>query len=182
MLPVLDQGDRLIIVDCPAPRPGDVIIFSSYGEIIAHRVRRVRSGVLITQGDNNPEPDSEHVQSADILGRVEYALNRNGKMRRIYGGKAGRILGFLMRKRACAVGRAEEVYGSVYRSSPLSGLQPFLLPWMRVRVFPGSDGDELHLFLGTRNIGIRRSGSSLWRIKRPFRLIFNDSYLSDRFR
>lgn len=182
MMPVLNEDDRLLVVDCPEPRPGDVILFSSNEQIVAHRVMRVHNGKLITQGDNNPEPDSEYVQNTGIMGRVDYARNRDGKLRRIYGGRRGRITGFLMKIRAAAVRMAVKSFGPLYLSSPLAWLQPLFSPWTRIFIFPGSDGDELQFFLGGHNIGTLRPGSSHWKIRRPFRLIYNDSFLSRRFR
>ncbi|MGC8953921.1 MAG: signal peptidase I [Desulfurococcus sp.] len=63
MLPTLREGD-IVIVQKATPeaiRPGDVIIYSTGGKLIIHRVIKVviRNGeyYYVTKGDNNSLPD-----------------------------------------------------------------------------------------------------------------------------
>jgi len=84
MVPTLQVGDLLVVqgvVDASeinaAPETGDVIVFrkpTDPSEFIVHRaIDKIHGGdqwFFITQGDNNPGPDSWKVPESDVIGRV----------------------------------------------------------------------------------------------------------------
>jgi len=84
MVPTLQVGDLLVVqgvVDASeinaAPETGDVIVFrkpTDPSEFIVHRaIDKTHGGdqwFFITQGDNNPGPDSWKVPESDVIGRV----------------------------------------------------------------------------------------------------------------
>jgi len=84
MVPTLQVGDLLVVqgvVDASGinavPKTGDVIVFrkpTDPSEFIVHRaIDKFHGGdqwFFITQGDNNPGPDSWKVPESDVIGRV----------------------------------------------------------------------------------------------------------------
>lgn len=69
-------GDYVIYekIEYDEVRENDIIIFKSQaketkGLYIIHRVIEVCDGYLITQGDNNPLPDEEHITSDMVVGK-----------------------------------------------------------------------------------------------------------------
>ncbi len=118
------QGDILLVAPATleAVRPGDVVVFCHVkpgGDalLIVHRVRACTAAGLITQGDGCPAPDSEPVRAEDLVGRV-FFVEREGRMRRVWGGHAGRIWAAWLRLRR----RLTPWLGWPYRALRSSGL------------------------------------------------------------
>ncbi len=86
MDPVIVQGDLIIVepVNISSVRVGDIVVYRSLGENIAHRVIAVQkySGMtsLTVKGDNNPAPDGGYVTSASIVGRVAVTVPYAGAL------------------------------------------------------------------------------------------------------
>lgn len=55
--------------------------------LLVHRVIAVRSGGLVTRGDNNPAPDKDFVCLGRLIGRA-VAFERRGRKVRVSGGRA----------------------------------------------------------------------------------------------
>ncbi|MBN1955297.1 MAG: hypothetical protein JW900_09640 [Anaerolineae bacterium] len=98
-------GDVLLAspVCWEAVRPGDVVAFrqpeSGGGVVtIVHRVCSRTAERLVTQGDQAPVPDRRHVSREDFVGRVDL-VQRQGKVRRVCGGLAGRAWSIYLRLR-----------------------------------------------------------------------------------
>ena len=80
MHPTLPSGSLLTVRPLiNQPALGDILVFVWTGQLVAHRLIRVESGVnhtrrIITQGDNCVRPDP--VRSLDrVIGRVSLATN-----------------------------------------------------------------------------------------------------------
>jgi len=79
MLPTLPPGCRIEIGPLPtATRAGDVIVFSSDGQLVAHRLVRRTGGTWITQGDGRLGPDRP-LASSQVLGAVVAAYDEDGQ-------------------------------------------------------------------------------------------------------
>ena len=61
---------------------------------------------VVTQGDNNAAPDSEPVRAENLVGRVCF-VEREGKTRTVWGGRAGRlwVVYLRLRRRIVRLGR-----------------------------------------------------------------------------
>ena len=75
MLPVIKEGDSLLIEGVENIQPGQIIAYlKSRGDwvaIVAHRVMTVRDdGFFISRGDNINKPDPEWISPDKIIGRV----------------------------------------------------------------------------------------------------------------
>jgi len=80
MLPALWPGDTLIIDGrAPRPSPGDIVIFTRYGRLFAHRVVRANGWELITRGDALPDRDPP-LRKSEVLG-VVVGIRRDGVRR-----------------------------------------------------------------------------------------------------
>ncbi len=80
MLPIIRDGDRALTAHgCASVRRGDVVIFRRNGQMVAHRVMRIRDGgcAFVTKGDNAPHFDPP-LSAGEIVGRV-LAVERNGR-------------------------------------------------------------------------------------------------------
>jgi hypothetical protein len=89
-------GDVLLVAPCASDeiRPGDIIAFrravsAQDTTVVVHRVRRRGADGWITQGDGVAAPDAAPVSAAQLIGRVGF-LERDGTVRRVWGGLAGR--------------------------------------------------------------------------------------------
>ncbi len=90
-------GDILLVspASLEAVRPGDVILFAHprpEGQVlpVVHRVRACTAAGLITQGDGCPAPDSAPVRAGELIGRVSF-VERQGRVRRVWGGRVGQM-------------------------------------------------------------------------------------------
>lgn len=79
MLPAIWPGDVLTIHQHnPADsEPGQVILFSRNGRLTAHRVIKVSTGFVLTQGDSLPAMDLP-VTPQEVVGRV-VSIQRQGR-------------------------------------------------------------------------------------------------------
>ena len=91
MWPFIRHGDVLTV--CPIDqRPlaaGQVVAFAMAGggRLAVHRIVSARSGAVVVQGDNCPEPDG-CLTPTEILGLVTQ-VERDGRRVRLWGGLAG---------------------------------------------------------------------------------------------
>ena len=107
------QGDVLLVIPIAlqAVCTGDVIAFHKPKPdggftVIVHRVQARTAAMLITRGDNKTAPDSEPVRAEHLVGRV-FFVQRDGRMLRVWGGRAGRLwVRYLrLRRRVLRLGR-----------------------------------------------------------------------------
>ena len=89
-------GDMLVVRETAFEdvQPGDVIAFRAPGgdddaTLVVHRVVARAADGLITRGDACGAPDTAHVQTGDLVGRVIQA-QRGRRVRRVWNGLAGR--------------------------------------------------------------------------------------------
>jgi hypothetical protein len=120
----LRPGDLLLVtpVALDAIRPGDVVAFrrpapDQDAVQLVHRVQaRVKAG-LITRGDLCAGPDPDPVRAAELVGRV-VAVQRGDRVRRVWGGPAGRLWALGLRCRRGLLRLAQAPY-ALLRASGL---------------------------------------------------------------
>jgi hypothetical protein len=90
MLPSVLPGDTLRVERCDAShaRVGDIVMFTRYGRLFAHRVVSAVDGTLVTKGDSLDASDGP-VLDSEFLGRVT-DVQRPGLISRIV--RRGRLL------------------------------------------------------------------------------------------
>jgi signal peptidase I len=98
-------GDYLTLESVPIGdiHPGDVVIYRGLDhegapDKVVHRVMAAVSGGLVTRGDNNPHADTTLVTADNLLGRVTH-VERDGKTRRVRGGRWGLLLARVLHAR-----------------------------------------------------------------------------------
>lgn len=100
------QGEMLLVtpVVLGAVVIGDVIVFrkprpDGSATLVTHRVQARTVERLIARGDNSSSSDLDLVRVEDLVGCVRFA-QWNGKTRRVWGGRAGRLwVGYLRLRR-----------------------------------------------------------------------------------
>jgi signal peptidase len=183
MSPTLKPGDRLQVVPDAGRkvRRGDVIVFSypKDGPQITHRVMAVDSSGIRTRGDNNTDIDPWLLSPDDILGRVDYAQRGNRK-RRVFGGPAGELVALSRRTIRIIDKRTSPLMHPLYSGLARSRfLSRWPRHWIKTRVvsFHRPGGTELQLLLGRHVIGRCLRGETRWRIRRPFRVLVDETRL-----
>lgn len=86
---VFAPGDSLQLEEVPSAglQPGDIIAVQAKLPYV-HRVIRIDGSCIITQGDNNPEPDSP-LMPGQTFRRVAGAVSFNGTPRLFHSGTEG---------------------------------------------------------------------------------------------
>lgn len=183
MNPALKTGDILSIASYGSRkiRKGDIILFRNpEGEdTIVHRVLSVNSKGVRTKGDNNIEMDPWILQPDHIIGRV-VSRKRNNNCARIHGGIPGGTFGFLMGVLHKFNPTVSKILHPVYHKLAESGIGiecMKFLPKIRILSFDGPNGRELQIFMGNHLIGRRFEDGDPWQIKRPFRLVVDETTL-----
>lgn len=186
MNPALKTGDCLRVVSYGTRkiRIGDIILFRNpIGEdMIVHRVFSANSKGVKTRGDHNTEIDPWILQPDHIIGRV-VSIRRNNKRVRVHGGIPGRIFGFLTGVFPKFNPLVSKILHPVYYKLVESGIVikcVRCLPKTRILSFNGRNGRELQLFMGSHFIGRRFADSDQWQIKRPFRLVVDETTLDNQ--
>lgn len=72
MAPAFQTGDILLAVPFPFEnlRLGDIIIWESQGQLVAHRIYEISGASMWTKGDNMPAPDEIPVTKESYRGLV----------------------------------------------------------------------------------------------------------------
>ena len=72
MEPTLHRGDRVRVIRRPLEELhiGDIVAFTGFGQVLAHRVVARVNDYWVTCGDNNPIIDEEHLTASNYLGYV----------------------------------------------------------------------------------------------------------------
>ncbi len=183
MRPLFRPGDRIRFIPCRVEyvRRGDVIIFTPSGqkERVVHRVVSTGPDGIRTQGDANLYRDAWGLRQEDIVGRA-VSLERRGRVIRVAGGIAGRLLSSLIRAFRKSDHLASRVLNPCYRGLARSGFFRALLPTVlrpRVITFEREGAREMQLVLGRHIIGRRPAGAGVWTIRRPFRIFIDEQAL-----
>lgn len=184
MSPTLRPGDQIVVVpyDGWKARRGDVIVFRGPGgQQIAHRAVRVESQGIRTRGDNNRDMDPWTLSPEDILGQVVY-VQRAKRRRKVFGGLAGRVFGAIVRGAHLLDASISRLLRPTYhRLARRRFATRFMSRHLQTRVvsFIRPEGLELHLLVGRLVIGRRLPGEAQWCIRRPFRLLVDETRLSE---
>lgn len=182
MQPLLCRGDQVTLQPYGAdlPRVGDVVAYqASGGRVVIHRVVRVEPNQLITRGDNCPQEDPP-VLLEQLLGRVT-TLTRFGQRSRVWGDRAGRLLGSALRRANPWSRRVRSWLGPSYRAAAATGVVQRLARGriqLRVYVYERPYGREEVLFLGERAVGARVDGGA-WQIRAPYRFLVTPDLLAE---
>jgi len=168
LLDVVPYGDA-------APSVGDVVCFlrEATGQVVVHRIVRISGTRIVTQGDNNPEPDRDQLQAGDILGHV-IGARRGEKQRAVTGGIAGRAV-FRWRRISARVrnaaglvllsaGPAWAITRSLARFLP-AGQKP------RIVYFTTWNYGTLRLYFGKTLAGDYDPARGNWKIRLPYRVL-----------
>jgi signal peptidase I len=183
MNPLLKSGDLLEVVPVNGRglRIGDVILFScpEEGRKVVHRVKAITAQGIRTKGDNNSRIDAWIVLHENVIGCVTRA-QRGKRWRRIQGGWPGHCVGTLLGILRQVNLKLSFVLHPVYHwGSSTDWLKKAAGRFFQTRVIalrrPG--GAELHLLMGRRLIGTLSPGESRWFIRRPYRLVVDETSL-----
>ncbi len=173
MLPLLRDGDVLETVAAAVVAVGDIIVCAPAGDprLHVHRVVRVTPAGVVTQGDNNPQPDPWALPAGQVLGRV--AVRRRGRCgRRLARGRlvlaAARLANRVYRVRARGCRLLHRPYRLLARRLAPWRLLPAAWRPRRIVFLPPPAGPCL--LWGRLLIGRYDTRTARWDIRRPFRL------------
>jgi signal peptidase I len=79
MEPVLHSNDFLLVQKQSHYSVGQDVLYKKYGGMVVHRIRNASASGYLTQGVNNPNPDSWRVGASEILGSVVLKLPGFGR-------------------------------------------------------------------------------------------------------
>lgn len=186
MEPLLRGGDLLEVVRTGSGeiRTGDVIAFGRPGRegYTVHRVTEVTGKGYRTRGDNLASGDPWTVAPGDVAGRIR-ALLRGDRRLAVSGGRRGRIVAACLRFRRRVIQGLSPLLSPLYRS--LSSVSPFpnLLPVsLRPRIVTFGQGSQAvtSVVLGRLRAATFNREAGAWEIRRPFRLLIDESRLPAR--
>ena len=115
-------------------------------------------------------------------GIVDSFIQRGRKIKRVLGGNAGFLYSLLLRLNFLPYlkQRFINIFFPFYDWLSRLGILRKIIPWKiqpQVYTFQTNEGLEMQLFLGKTPIGRRVAGQQTWQIRRPFRLIIDESSL-----
>ena len=164
---------------------GDVVLFRCPNETnknVVHRVIKIQPGALRTRGDNNTSNDPYLVGPDDIIGLV--VASWRGDIRRdISGGWRGMALSRLLICRVVAIETGSRfMLSRAYRFLSLltAPVAKLVLPSRfqpRIIHYPDHTRWRYQLFLANRHIGGFDAATKKWEIRRPYRLIVDETNL-----
>ena len=185
MSPTLSKRDLIEITPYQnkIPKKGDVILFLPPDEenYFIHRIIKKGPDGFFTRGDNNTDMDSWVLQEGDIHGRV-IAAHQGERSRKIYGGLPGRLSGISCLSRRKTNALMVTLLGPVYRAFCHGGLLHRLIPVRlkpQVATFQSFTNTSHKLLLGKQVIGSYDHALLRWQIKRPYRILINESSLPE---
>jgi len=183
MKPILRDGDGLTVkpYGCGKRRVGDIVVFKDpeSNQKIIHRIVSIRKKGIRTRGDHSAMVDPWILEPGEIIGKVVFAWRENRRIR-VWNGLAGQIHSL-----ACSFCRkmdnlASPLLHPSYRWLSRKGLVRRLMAGnSRIRILPlqRPNGVEYQLLFKNRLIGRRPPGAPNWEIKRPYRLLIDESTL-----
>jgi len=182
MRPTLQPGDLLTVEEeCRRLLIGDIIVFrDDEGQSIVHRIVAMDQAGVKTKGDNNSEPDAGTVDRERLIGRVT-AMVRGKRIITIRGGfLSGRAYrGVLLALKRCEwflVRRLHPLYRGIAQFSwPQKVFGALLKP--RFLYFNKPEGAEIQMLIDRRVIGRYLQAENGWQIRRPYRLLINETTL-----
>ena len=187
MNPTLKEPDILFVFPCHDRkiRRGDVIVFQIPGSerTGTHRVISTSRNGIRTRGDNNPKTDPYILKPEALIGVVDY-VQRGKKIKRLAGGSVGYVFALLLRFDPFPIlGRLIlKLLFPLYDRMSRLGLMRRIAPLRiqpQVYAFHTRDGVEMQLFIGSKPVGRRPAGDKSWQIKRPYRLLIDESSLPE---
>jgi hypothetical protein len=183
MKPILWDGDGLTVEPYGGKkrRVGDIVVFKDpeNNQKIIHRIASIRKEGIRTRGDHNAGVDPWILEPGEIIGKVVFAWRGNRKVR-VINGLAGHIHALAFRTCVKMDDLVSCLLHPSYRWLSRKGLirkllgknfKPHILPLQR------PEGIEYQLLFKNRPIGRRRPGAASWEIKRPYRLLIDESTL-----
>ena len=183
MKPLLRDGDGLTVEPYGSRkrRVGDVVVFKDpeNDQKVIHRIASVRKEGIGTKGDHNTQMDPWILEPGDIIGKVVFAWRGNRRIK-VGNGLTGQIQALAFKAGREMDRLVSSLLHPSYRWLSRKGLvRRLVVGNSRIRIFSlqRPDGMEFHLFFKNRPIGRRRPGAPNWEIKRPYRLLIDESTL-----
>ncbi len=183
MNPTLSRQDLLEITAYQNTKPavGDVVLFLTSDDdgYTVHRIVRKKHEGFLTRGDNCKDIDPGVLTEKDIHGQV-IAAHQGNIRRMIAGGLFGKLTGLSCLLHRKTVALSVKLLGPVYRSLCTGGKPHWLVPVRltpQVVTFRSETNDSCKLLLGKRIIGSYDKSLLQWQIRRPYRLLIDETSL-----
>ncbi|MFH0821121.1 MAG: hypothetical protein V2B18_00080 [Pseudomonadota bacterium] len=178
MVPTLPPRSLLLVEPYAgsAIRPGDVVLLRASDSFpaLVHRVESVSNQSLITRGDASDTPDSKVVKYEEVVGRIGYASDASGRMRRVYGGLTGTVISISSKwRRVFKRFISHAVRALLVRSPAVSRLLEAVMPAVEpkvVRIFRDDHPDYL-LFVGGEAVGRFVAERNEWVVRYPYQVL-----------
>jgi SOS-response transcriptional repressor LexA len=183
MKPTFRDGDGLAVEPYGGRkrRVGDIVVFHhpEDDQIVIHRIVSVRKDAIRTRGDHNTQLDPWILEPGEIIGKVVSAWRGNRRIR-VWNGLAGHIQALAFRTCVKMDDWVSCLLHPCYRWLSRKGLVRRLMGGnsrIRILSLQKPEGVEYQLLFRNQPSGRRRPGSSTWEIKRPYRLLIDESAL-----
>ncbi|UCD84934.1 MAG: S26 family signal peptidase [Deltaproteobacteria bacterium] len=174
------DGLRIVPYGGRPIRPGDIIVFSPPGlsRKVTHRVISVDSEGIRTRGDNNPYDDPWVITPDQVLGRVACSQRRSWQLP-IYGGVVGRLYAAAVRAIHLIDVNVSQIFHPAYHRLARTNIFRLVTVRFKTRIlsFNRPTGTEMQLVIGHYVVGLRPPGQNKWQIRRPFRLLVDETAL-----
>ncbi len=185
MNPTLIDGDRLNIrpYGDQRIRAGDIVVFQHPfdGYLMVHRVVSAERHRIRTRGDNNSIRDRFVLSYEDITGRVVSAHRGRNKIK-VPGGIPGRLQGAMRHLIKYLDLKISRFLHHQYRRLAKTGIfRKIFAPCIKTRTvcLRRKNGTELQVLMGRRIIARLPAGADRWQIKRPFRIMIDETTLPE---
>jgi hypothetical protein len=185
MHPTLREPEMLEVLPCREQpiRRGDVVFFpgEAPANLLVHRVIAIRPEGIVTRGDNCRRADVFITPHHAVIGRVE-ASWRGNRRRKVTGGYPGLIRHYVLRLVRLLRNAAVPCCGSLYRTLAAKGWVARCLPAMlrpKVVRFEKRGETVLRILFRGKVIGRYDNRLRRWVIRRPFRLLVNETAVAD---
>jgi signal peptidase I len=183
MKPIFRDGDALTVEPYGGRkgRVGDIVVFMDpeNNQKIIHRIVSIRREGIRTQGDHSTQLDPWILKPGEIIGKVVSAWRGDRKVR-VVNGLAGHIQALAFRTCVKMDDRVSSLLHPSYRWLSRKGLVRRLMGGnsrIRILSLQKPEGVEYQLLFRNHPIGRRRAGAPTWEIKRPYRLLIDESTL-----
>jgi hypothetical protein len=150
-------------------KKGDVLIYDDQTEKrIVHRAVQIKKEGIVTQGDNNPEPDAELLEAECLIGKA-IRFERNGKTHKVWNGRLGLLRARILHGRLHVIKAAKYFLRKPYRLLKKTGIvKKIWRPEIETIYFETQDGPLVKYTHNGKTVASCWVDSNRWWFRRPY--------------
>jgi hypothetical protein len=150
-------------------KKGDVLIYDDQTEKrIVHRAVQIKKEGIVTQGDNNPEPDAELLEAECLIGKA-IRYERNGRMHKVWNGRLGLQRARVLHCRLHLIKAIKFILKKPYRLLKKTGaVAQFWRPEIESIFFETQDGPLVKYTHNGKTVASYWVDTNRWWFRRPY--------------